>query len=478
MKKKILPLAGGVAVLALLLGIYGISTQREGNGSDETTTEVTTEISLVNTGSYTLCDKEPKELRNVKITSGENTLELNIAEKGYSVKGYEQVKLSVDTTAAMAGIFTGLYSDNKIEEADREKYGLTQPLAVGVGEFADGSSVTLTLGSLTADNKYYYMESSETKGIYLVDNVTGGRLLYGINDLTDRTIASIKPDYVSYIQVLHGDGRELLMYYNSESSDANKNLADKGLATLTMEKPLEGAAVYPYNLTGSILSTCKEIKLGQVVDSQPSDYGKYGLDKPHMTVRLKDNSGSLQLKVGADADEEHVYVQPDNSVSVFTMEKRIVEPFDKYVITDFVEKFVALHTRSQVENVSLTSEYGDLSLEFRSSGENVITSDEQGKIKDNRLIYINGKKYEGEDFKNFYELLAGLSFEQIEKHAPKTGEPQAVLIYKLTDGSTHTTEFYAYNDNFYSVGKNSEYDMLVSRQSIKKIIDEGKGRER
>lgn len=476
MKKKLLPLACGVGVLVLLLGIYMLSAPRNNDGDSETTTEEATTISLVNTGKFSLCDKKPEELKSVKVTSGENTMELNISEDGYSVKGYEKVSLSPDTTAALAGIFVELYSDNRIDDVDREKFGLAQPLATGVAEYTDGSEVTLTLGSLTADNKYYYLESSEAEGVYLVDAITGGRLLYDIKDVTDKTIAAIKPDYVSYIQVIHNDGKELLMYYDADSSNANKNLGDKGLATLTMEKPLEGATVYPYNLSGSILSKCKDIKLCDVVDPQPEDYSKYGLDNPYMTVRLKDNEAALQLKVGASAGNGYVYVQPDNSISVFTIEEAVVKPFDKYVITDFVEKFVALHTRSQVEKVNLTSEFGDLSLEFKAQGNNVITADEEGKIKDNRLILINGKQYEGDDFKNFYELLAGLSFEQIVEHSPKSGEPEAVLTYTLMDGSVQTTEFYGYNENFYAVGKNSEYDMLVSRQSLKKIVDDGKGR--
>lgn len=473
MKKKIFPLIGGVAVLALLLGVYAYKTGSSGSNGQETepTTEQTTDISYVNTGKYTLCDKAAEDIRDIQINSGDNTLVLEYSNGSYIVKGYESVSLNMGNTAGVASTFIGLYSDNKIEDNDRAKYGLENPLATGTATFGDGSSVTLTLGSLTADKKYYYMESTDAEGIYLVDAVVGGRLLYTINNLVDKNISAIKPNYVTYIEVTGSDGKELLMYYDKEKSDANTNFSNQGLVTLTMEKPLEGAAVYPYNLTGSILSTCSALTLNSVVEAQPEDYSKYGLDTPYMTVRLKDNEGSLELKVGSDADENNVYVLADNRVSVFTMDKSLLKPFESYTITDFVEKFVALHMRSDVNSAEMDGEFGSFTLDFKVEGDNKIVTDDNGIAKDNRIVLLNGNKVESDNFADFYELLAGLTFDQISDHTEKSGEPAVTLTYTLLDGTVQTTEFYIYNDNFYSVGKDGEYDMLVNKQSVKQIID-------
>ena len=234
---------------------------------------------------------------------------------------------------------------------------------------------------------------------------------------------------------------------------------------------MEGASVYPYNLESSLLSTCSSITLGDVVDAQPTDYARYGLDVPRLTVRLRDNSGSLEIKAGNDAGDGNVYVMVDDSVSVFTMDASLLEPFDDYTITDFIEKFVALHSRSDVSRVDMVSEFGTVDLEFREDGENKITTDENGAVQDNRLAILNGKTVEGDDFADFYELLVGLSFDQIGEHTQKSGEPAVTLTYTLLDGTVETTEFYTFNDNFYSVGKDGEYDMLVSKQSVKQIVD-------
>ena len=474
MKKKLFPLIGGIVLLAALLGIY-IYSSSSSNPGDETepTTEQTSGNTLVNTGEYTLCDREAESLRDVVIQSGDNTLTLKYSDTGYSVEGYEDVKLNMSNTASLASIFIGLYSDNRIEAAENEpeKYGLNTPLAVGTATYDDGSTVTLKLGSLTADKEYYYMQSSDVEGVYLVDAVVGARMQYTINNLVDKDIAAIKPDYVTYIEVLRNNESELLLYYDEEKSNANTNLAQYGLATLTMERPLEGASVYPYNLEGSLLRTCSSIILGDVVEAKPTDYAQYGLDVPRLTVRLMDDSGKLEIKVGNDAGDGKVYVMVDDSISVFTMDASLIEPFDKYTITDFIEKFVALYPRSEVSGAVMESEFGTFSLEFREEGDNKITTDENGAVQDNRLAVINGKTVEDEGFADFYELLVGLSFDQITDHTQKSGEAAATLTYTLLDGSTDTIEFYPFNDTFYAVGKDGKYDMLVSRQSVKKIVD-------
>lgn len=474
MKKKLFPLIGGVAVLALLLGVYAYKTGVGSGSPDENepaAEETASGVEYVNSGKYTLCDKSEQNIRDILITSGDNTLKIKIADGSYSVEGYENVKLSLSNTAGVASTFLGLYSDNKITDGDRKKYGLDNPLATGSASYGDGSSVTLALGSLTADKKYYYMESSECDGIYLVDAVVGGRLLYTINDLTDKTITAIKPDYAAYVEVISSEGRELLMYYDRDKSNANANLASSGLATLTMEKPLKGASVYPYNLSDSILSTCKSLKLDEVVQAKPDDLSQFGLDKPYLTIRLKDNAGSLELKTGAAADEDSVYVMVDDRPSIFTMDKSLIKPFESYAIADFVEKFVALHMRADIHAVTMDGEFGSFTLAFKAEGDNKITTGENGNIKDSRLALLNGKQLEGDAFIGFYEQLVGLTFDEIIQHSEKSGEPAVRLTYTLLDGQEQATAFYPYNDNFYCVGMEGEYDMLVSRQSVKQIAD-------
>jgi hypothetical protein len=474
MKKKMLSLGCGIAVLAVLFGLYTYKVSSRSGSTSESATEETTDTTdtgiILNTGQYALCDKSAETLRDITVTNGEAVLKLKYTDSGYVAEGYEKAQLDMSNVASVASNFIGLYSDNKIDDTDLTRYGLDNPTATGVATYEDGSSVTITLGNLTADGKYYYMQSSDLDGIYLVDELMGNRLLYTVNDLTDKTLTAIKPDYVDYVGVKAKNGDELLMYYDSEKSNAS-SLAAQGLATLTMEKPIEGAIVYPYNLEGSVLSTCKQLTLASVVEVQPDDYSVYGLDDPEYIIRLRDSDAALELKVGGTDAAGNSYVMVDDRVSVFLMDSTLLQPLENYTVTDFVEKFVSLHNRTDVSSVVMQGEYGDFTLDFKTEGDNKIVTDEKGTSKDNRLVLINDKEVQSDSFKDFYELLVGLGFDQIEEHTQKSGEPNAVLTYYLTDGSEQSVEFYQYSDNFYSVGKDGKYDMLVSRQSVKQIVD-------
>lgn len=477
MKKKLSVLAGGVVLLAALLGIYAVKTNKGTQSVDtETTTENSTNaVSFVNSGKYTLCEKQ-EDISDITITAGDNKLVIKCDGGSYTVEGYEDIKLNTSNTASLASMFKGLYSDNKIEDNDPAKYGLDSPLAAGKAVFADGGSAEIKLGSLTADKKYYYAQTSEADGIYMIDAVVGERLLYTANDLVDKSITAIKPNYVQYIEVKNVPGEELLLYYDAQHSNANSNLANNGLATLTMQKPLEGASVYPYNLTDTILSTCTQLKLDRVVEAKPTDYAKYGLDAPRTTVRLKDNEGELEIRVGktVEGDDSSVYVCVDDNISVFTMSEALIEPFTSYTITDFTEKFVALHARADVDSVKVSGEFGGFELRFAVDGEHTVTKTDDGKVKDTRIPQIDGKEIPSEEFTDFYELLVGLSFDEVTSHTDKTGQPAASISYTLLDGSVHNIDFYSYNDNFYIVGAEGEYDMLVNKQSLKQVIDRAK----
>lgn len=479
MKNKLIPLLGGIAVFALLVGIYAVKSNSRSplQNAEETTEDTSDTISYVNSGRYTLCDKNAEDVRSIDITSHEagksdSELSLVIGEDGsYSVKNYEDVVINPSNAASLASNFVSLYADEVIEQGDRAVYGLAEPLAEGKATYSDGSTLTLRLGSLTADKKYYYVESSDAEGIYLVDAVVGKRLLYGINDLVDKNISAIKANYVDYIQVIKADGDELLIYYDAEKSNANTVYANSGLATLTMEKPVNGASVYPYNLTGSILRTCSGLTVSSVVDAKPEDYSVYGLDKPRVTVRLRDNENKLEIKAGSDAGDENVYALIDGRVSVFAINKSLLEPFENYNVTDFIEKFIALHMRTDISSAELTGESGSFKLDFKSENGKELVTDNKGNIKDNRDITINGSAVKADGFAAFYELLAGLTFDQITEHTQKSGQPDAVLVYTMLDGSKETINFYDYNSNFYIIDKDGSYDLLISKQSVKQVAD-------
>ena len=69
--------------------------------------------------------------------------------------------------------------------------------------------------------------------------------------------------------------------------------------------------------------------------------------------------------------------------------------------------------------------------------------------------------------------MTGLTFDALDENEPK-GEPQAVITYKMLDGSTDTTTYYNYDETFYTAvkeGSESGYNMLINKQQVKQAIE-------
>jgi hypothetical protein len=296
-------------------------------------------------------------------------------------------------------------------------------------------------------------------------------MLYTVNQLVDKELPSLKTDYINYIEVTKKNGDELLMYYNENYSNKDDALAQSGLSTLTMEKPFKGLSVYPYNLESSVLSTCSNFAISDVVDAQPEDYAQYGLDEPNLIVGLGDDESAVQFKVGNETDDGKVYVTVSNKVSVFTMDKSLFEPFENYNVTDFVERFVSIHYRYELANVDVKTEFGSFKLEFKEDGDKKITVDENGATKDTRRVLLDGKEIGEDDYIDLHGVLVGLTFDNIVEPKAVSESPDCEITYTLLDGSEQSIKFYSENDNFYRVPMADNYDVLVDKQSVKNIIN-------
>lgn len=467
MKKKIIILLAGVVLLGALLGVYALSsknTTEQAENPDDT---------IVESQSYTLIEKSLEDITSLTIDNG-NFLVYLPSDEGFTVSGYEDVYLNQSNVQSVVNTFATLTSSKIVVDnpEDLSVYGLEVPSAVAIAQYSDGSAVTLNLGSITPDNNYYYAVIDGDTNVYLVDSLIGNRILYSISELIDTNISKISSSTVTYIDIKQKGADEILIVYDENNSAANENLQKNGLFTLTMQKPLSNVLVYPYNLQSTILNSLSAIYIKDVVEAAPTDLSQYGLAEPNLVVELKDSSSQLRLTAGNFVNDTDVYVMINDRPEVFLMDKSAVSSFMDVNIIDFIQKFVAIHTRSSVNNISLQSSFGNLDIALKEEGDNKIEQID-GANKDMRNSYINNTLVEREEFTNFYELLAGLGFDAIDQEAVATGEVECTISYGLTSGEIDKIEFYPYNANFYVAKKGENSSMIVSRQSVKQIIDKG-----
>lgn len=214
------------------------------------------------------------------------------------------------------------------------------------------------------------------------------------------------------------------------------------------------------------------LNVSDLVNIAPADLSEYGLDKPLCTISLADNENTIIVKIGnyvPDTENSYSYVMINDRPEVFTMEYRALKPFVNASIADFVEKFVSLYQRSKVNRIIIESDK-TYTIDFKAEGENDY-KEIDGVTKDYRNSYINGVLIDKDTFTNFYELLVGIGFDNMISETYKNDNPAVTITFELSDGSKDTAQYYDYDSSFYIVNKGNDTSMLVSKQTVRKVIN-------
>ncbi len=473
MKKKLPALIGLIALLVVLAAVYIVfSGSEEEPAEEEETAAVSKSVSVLNIDdSLTLT--EVKAVRN-ELPSGLGVYEnynLNDSEirvylddetDSYYIEGYEDCALGENMSGYIEGFYV-LYAENELKEHDElSAYGLDNPKGVFTLTFSDGSEKTVTVGNPTADRVSYYVSVSDSDSVYAVVNSLLSGWFYGLNDLLDKTLPEINQDEITFVSVTDkAKENTLLITYDETDSSAEGN----NLTTLIMRSPVNGLAVYPYNLQTTIFSGMSQLKLTDIVEIGAEDLSKYGLDEPEYELTFIDTETTFALDIGSAADETHTYCKIPGGNIVYTTYTSGAEPAVNYNIYEFVERFVNLQYRRNIAEVTIENANGeDYLLTF---GEDTVNKEGV----DNRVAYLNGKPFERTEISDFYQLLVGITFERIEENAVINGEPALTISYELLDGTSSTDKYFDYDSNYYAVEKDgASTGFIVSKTYVSRML--------
>lgn len=460
MKKKLYILVGVIVIFAVLFGIYLFMLSSDNENSNDTNSDITME----DLGAQIT---NAKEVKSFSLKNAQGNFDFQKKGDKWTVEGYDN-SFNSSVIANMASVFTSLYAEQTIEEnaVDFAKYNLDRPIATAVS-----NDVIINVGAITADGKYYYVSLNEDKTVYMVNSGRVEVLTFGFNDIIDKSIDKIDSNSVQELSIDYSDKDDILIKYDKDSPIAREYSEKNGLATLVMKKPVDNMLVYPYNLQASVLQNLDSLNILDLIDINPTDINQYGLASPVCSIYIADNDNNIKLKVGdfvKDSQNTLAYVMVNDRPEVFTMEYRALKPFVNASIADFVEKFVALYQRSKVNKITIQ---GDkvYDILFKAEGENDFR-DIDGVKKDYRNTYINNKLIDKDKFTDFYELLVGIGFDNIIDKTETEGNAAVTITFDLSDGSKDIAKYYDYDDSFYIVNKGDDSSMLVSKQTVRKVL--------
>lgn len=471
MKKK----AMALAALVVLLGVLGIvyAFFAKNTGSEDSEEKKDNDYSyVINMGEDAVLSEVTAHRNEIpddigvyeNYDLGDSTMRVYLDGDNYFIEGYEDMPLSGRIGDYINGFYTLASSMELKEHDDLSVYGLTEPKAAFDITYKDGTKLELSVGNLTADGLGYYVNTSLSESVYVVTLSFIETYFYGLNELIDKSLPEINQDEITFISLndTKGDKDLIITYDNTEDAAAEGN----ELTPLVMRQPKNGLAVYPYNLQTTLFSGMGQLKLVDVVKTRPDDLGMYGLDEPLYKLTVMDSENTVALDIGMEADDTYTFCKLPDSDIVYTVFTKGVEPFIDYNIYEFVERFVNLKYRRNIEEITIDAKDGrDYTLEF---GE-----DELGQEGvDNRVAILNGNEYDRAGISDFYQLLIGIAFERIDEGAAlPEGEPELVITYNMLDGSKSVDAYYGFDSNYYIVEKDGENTgFIVSRTYMSRML--------
>jgi hypothetical protein len=204
---------------------------------------------------------------------------------------------------------------------DLKQYGL-EPARIDVGfRLKDQKELQhLLVGDKTATGGDFYAKRPNETRVFLISSYLDSIFNRAPFDLRDKVILKFERDKVEGVEVVEGTSSIQFSRMGTEWRIA---------------KPV--AARADYAAAEGLLTRLSSTNMLKVVEEEPADLRKYGLDRPSMTASAIAGSTRATLLVGRKADDGGFYAKDAARPTVFTIEEALATDLGKD-IADFRRK--------------------------------------------------------------------------------------------------------------------------------------------
>ena len=294
---------------------------------------------------------------------------------------------------------------------DIGQYGLATPrVEVGFRKSGDKDFTRLFLGEKTPAGGDLYAKLPTEKRVFLVSSFLDGTFNRTAFDLRDKKILVFDREKTSALEVVSKDGPVTLALVNTRWQ------LTKPVAARADASTVDGAI-------GSIQTA--QMKSFVAADVSEKDLGKYGLDKPDVTVAVVSGSARATLAIGKAAEGGNVYARDLSRPMVFTVEAALA--------TDLKKKADDYRPKDLFDFKPFTA----IRLEITRGAATVAF--EKSKGKDGTEKWRQVRQAKDIDQPKVDALLSSLSSIAVDKYVDSTtktglGSPVAVVTAKFDDG--------------------------------------------
>lgn len=459
MKKKLYSVIAFAAVLVVLIGVYAFVVKKSTKKSSSSSTGKDVLIANCNTN----------KLSKINISSKNSSLEFVYKDKRWDMPAYT-FKIDETSIESMANDMCKFKASRKIESnvSDLSKYGLDKPKGTIKLTFTDGTQKEYLLGNSAVGGSYYVIVNGE-KTVYTISEAKGNYFLSTISDYGDKTILTFTSGSISYLKVEKQAGKTIEIQKNANQTDTEKQYQVHAWKCL---QPYSTSVGGDDSSMSTLLTEVDKFVIKSLIDCNPSDLSKYGLDKPKVDLTMKDTSNNkLELLFGNDKDSGETYFKTSSSNRVYTISKSIVDYFAGIKPFDFTAKYIFEPNLDTVDQIIISGKDRNDTITITKGTANKSSSKTSDSTEDTNVYKINDKKVDSKKFSEFYQGIIALDADAENDKTP--GDSSDIKIeFKLNSGTDKdvVVKYVPYNEDFYSAVVNGKCDFVIAKNKIDTIL--------
>lgn len=256
---------------------------------------------------------ESDKINELRITYQGQTAALKKEGSGWKMVEPTQIEADPPEAIGVASALNGLEIVRVIDEnaTNLEQFGLANPNITVEFKAEGGASGKLRLGNKNATQGEIYALKNDEKRVFLVSAYTETSFNRTPFDLRDKKILKFDRDKADSLVLVKG---------------ANSIEMARTGSDWKVTKPVPSRS--DYSAIEGFLTRLSSANMSKLVEENPKDLAKYGLDKPSMTVTIGAGSAKTVFEVGKTENGD-MYARDASRPMVFTVDSTLATDLNK-----------------------------------------------------------------------------------------------------------------------------------------------------
>lgn len=418
------------------------------------------------TGAIHIIQKSANSVKQAEIETdwGEKfTIVYEIDENGDQVaslkkadKRFEYNTSEMYTLAGYLGIMAGIEEIPDTKGRD-EEFGFKKPKRRIKVDYTDGTKIELLLGADSPLGEGVYLKRVDTEKVYLIGGSTTDMLMMSLKDYRVAKLFDQISDIslIKSVSITHPGQDKFTVQVKEDAEPVSET--NPYAAQYEITKPVKADANNDPVET-KLLEPLIAIKVASLVEDDPKDLEKYGLDKPIKVEFETTEKQKVSFKIGARAEDGGRYVMRDDVPAVMVTEADIA--WDSLDYTDLMMQLLWLHNMDQVSSIEYRLPDGSrhtLNLDVNSN-----------EIK----ASFDGSELAKENASNLFLLSIRFTLQGAIDKSMKYGAPEVEMHMTLKDGSKTSLKLSRINERQYAASVDDEpAKFYVNVNEVNELVD-------